>query len=345
MICSASRLGWIAVALFAVSFAASAVRGDVTSDIIHQMTYGTRPSSGPPVVDPGVPDPPANPPSHRPPHRPGCNIPIVTVPGWGWGWGGGDYGYNYQQGYYVGSLEAENQYLRDQLMRDELDRQRQQAEAEAAENQQRIDDARRARQEKADRAKAETATRSGIRLLKKGSAQQAAQRFRQAAELDPNDSAPAFYLAQSLFAAGQYAPAAAAIREGLVRSPQWPMAQMDFRFLYADQGDLLTQMGALARHLKGNPLDADAMYVLGFVLFVTGEEEKAKTIFEQVGRISPAEETLRPFLDAVASAPRSEPLAQAGPPPAGDVPGTPAPPIPLPGLLEQHLRQAGEGTN
>ena len=51
--------------------------------------------------------------------------------------------------------------------------------------------------------------------------------------------------------------------------------------MYSDNNKLLQQMGGIARRLKANPNDQDALFLLGYSLFSSGEKEKARAIFEK----------------------------------------------------------------
>jgi cytochrome c-type biogenesis protein CcmH/NrfG len=44
-------------------------------------------------------------------------------------------------------------------------------------------------------------------------------------------------------------------------------------------------------------MDAEAMYLLAFELFATGEEDRARTLFEQTARLSADDRHIVPFLN------------------------------------------------
>lgn len=54
--------------------------------------------------------------------------------------------------------------------------------------------------------------------------------------------------------------------------------------MYGDPDDLVRQMGALARRIQTNPFDGDAVFLLAFELFVSGEVELSRRLFEQAAR-------------------------------------------------------------
>lgn len=145
--------------------------------------------------------------------------------------------------------------------------------------------------------KAKRYTTTGARLFTQGLYHRAAEQFRQATRQVADDATPHFYLAQSLFAAGKFSEAARAVKDGLKINPDWVEADFDMRDLYGNPGDLVPQINTLARDLKANPLDKNALFLLGFELFMTGEKARAQTVFEQVARLEADDRHLVPFFD------------------------------------------------
>ena len=82
--------------------------------------------------------------------------------------------------------------------------------------------------------------RLGIKLLERGSYEKATQAFRAARESRPGSPYASYLLAQALFAAGEYGPAAQAIRDGAAQNPDWARARVDVRSFYSDTRDLKT---------------------------------------------------------------------------------------------------------
>jgi tetratricopeptide (TPR) repeat protein len=293
--------------------------GEASSNIIHQMTYGTRRrADGQTATQLPQPVPPVTPPCINPPIivRP----PIVVGggyggwPGYGFGYGSG-YGYGYSSGNldyyygyanspyspyspygdngYAGSLERENAELRRQL---EMQRARRDARPQG-EPPVEANPPLRGQRERVENLRAESMLRHGIRLFQKGSYAQAAQRFQLAVNLMPDNDFAVFYLAQAQFASGRFSKAVDAIKRGLSENPRWPEAQVDLRTLYTDMADLTQQIADLAKRLKDRPMDAEAMYLLAFELFATGEEDRARTLFEQTARLSADDRHIVPFLN------------------------------------------------
>ena len=280
--------------------------------------------------------------------------------GYGYGYGYPNYGYGYpnygsgydytstynngyqsgySQGQYTTSLEYENQILQSQVNALQQLKRGKGAAAPApngaAANGAPIDPAV-AQRQKGIAQRAETAVRSGRRLFEKGSYAAAADRFEQAAELDPADGASFFYSAQAYLAAEKYDKASAAIAKGLSFNPKWPTKPTDVRAMYGDNNKLLQQMGGIARRLKANPQDKDALFLLGFQLFSSGEKEKARTIFEKLAKQAPGDDRIRPFIEYYHQNGQSVPA----PPPPGPSSAERGP-IPVPDLEEQPVQFAG----
>lgn len=224
--------------------------------------------------------------------NPSCAFPVFSYPiyvGSGGYYGG--YGGGYDS-YALGALANENDRLRDRIERLEEENERQAAEAAPTplpvppKNRPRV-----------DKGRAKTALDAGLRLFQKGSYVQAAKKFQSAVDSFPGDPAALVYLAQAQFAGGQNDRAVQTLKTLLEQHSDWPDAEIDLRVLYGEDGDLIDQMGALARRLKTNPMDSEAMFLLAFELFVTGEIERSRAVFEQAARLSPDDSHLKPFFD------------------------------------------------
>lgn len=147
------------------------------------------------------------------------------------------------------------------------------------------------------RERARQSAANGQKLFSSGSYIRAAERFREGTRYDPEDASNHFYLAQSLFAAKQYSDAAQALKNGLKINPDWVDADFDVRTMYKDEDELGQQLASLAGAIKANPLDRDALYLLGFELFASGQKKNARTILEQVARLEPDDVHVKPFFD------------------------------------------------
>jgi hypothetical protein len=110
----------------------------------------------------------------------------------------------------------------------------------------------------------------------------AAQRFRQAIRLSPDEYLPYFLLAQALLAQGTFHDAFDAIRDGMRRRPDWPADRFRPVELYGPHVDEYSALvrsteKALARH----PLDPELLFLRGYVLWFDGRKEEARPFFRQ----------------------------------------------------------------
>lgn len=149
-----------------------------------------------------------------------------------------------------------------------------------------------------DRARYQQTMETATRLFEIGSYTRAAQNFREAIRYQPDDATPRFFLAQSLFASGQYNEAVTELKTAMKVNPDWLKVDFDMRTLYQDPGDMVRQMAKLGTRLKANPLDRDALFLLGFELYASGEKQKAQAILEQANRLEPGAPHLESFLKA-----------------------------------------------
>ncbi|WP_145253858.1 hypothetical protein [Planctomycetes bacterium Pan216] len=212
---------------------------------------------------------------------------------------GGAYGSSYGTGY-LQALVEQNNLLRQQLAA--MQGQNQPANANQAAKvvlpQRRKNPAQIAQaKQQAFRDRSGTYVTSGIRLFKAGVYNRAAERFEEAARLAADDATPHFLRTQSLIATKRYRDAAVALKNGLKLNGDWLDLGFDMRGLYDDQADLASQMADLAAELQANPLDRDALLLLGFELFMTGRKEEARPLLEQVVRLEPDDSHVKPFFD------------------------------------------------
>lgn len=255
-----------------------------------------------------------------------------------------DYSQGYQNGYsdgqYTTSIEYQNQILQSQLAAlQQTKGPNGKAPPAAVANapSPRVVDPNAVQRVKVTQQRIDTNMKAGQRLFEKGSFSAAADRFEQAAALSPTDSKALFYSAQAYISAEKYDKASAAITRGLAADPNWPSKPTDMRLLYSNKTEHLKVMGEIARRIKANPNDTDALFLLGFQLFSSGETEKARLIFEKLAKQSPGDARLQPFLRLF----HQEGQGIPAPPPPGL--NTEASPIPVPDLAEQPVQFAGDG--
>ncbi|MFO0948900.1 MAG: tetratricopeptide repeat protein [Planctomycetota bacterium] len=208
----------------------------------------------------------------------------------------------------IAQLQNQNDLLRDAKANNQPKK--------LAKNQAQVDRDKRLQQE----TRAQKYVTGGTRLFNAGSYHRAADQFRLAIKQVGDDPTPHFYLAQSLFAMGKYHEAAQAIKDGLKLNPEWLEVDFDMKSMYGNAGDLLTQLRDLGKDLKANPLDRNALFLLGFELFVTGEKERAKIILEQAARLEADDRHLQPFFDYFDKQPNAKLDANEVPRPALVIP-------------------------
>jgi hypothetical protein len=116
----------------------------------------------------------------------------------------------------------------------------------------------------------------------------AAQRFRQAAQVNPNDALAYFLLAQAEFALGKYDAAVAAVEAGLRLDPDWPSAPFRPVTLYGDNvTDLPEHLSALEDALARHPDDAALLFLSAYELWLDGRRDAARPLFERAAAVAP----------------------------------------------------------
>jgi hypothetical protein len=110
----------------------------------------------------------------------------------------------------------------------------------------------------------------------------AAQRFREANRLRPDEPLPYFLLAQSLIALGKYHDALDAILAGMARKPDWPAERFRPIDLYggnvAEYPEHLLRLDlALTKH----PGDPVLSFLNGYQVWFAGRREAAVPLFRQ----------------------------------------------------------------
>jgi len=112
----------------------------------------------------------------------------------------------------------------------------------------------------------------------------AADAFRRTMLLEPDNAVPRFALANALFALGEYEYATFLVRRGMEMLPEWPEVGPDLRDLYGDLDRLAEQ--TLALELYANTQGGrDALLLLGYVRFFTGDLDGARTTFEAAAAV------------------------------------------------------------
>ncbi len=121
---------------------------------------------------------------------------------------------------------------------------------------------------------------AGKRYFKQGKYSLAVEAFQQAVLAAPRDGVPKFYFGLAHFSAGDYEYAAYAIRRGMDRVPSWGKNEMDPRYLYGKSADLDRHLAALTAHVERDPANGDARFLLGYMLYFTGQYAPALEQFD-----------------------------------------------------------------
>jgi tetratricopeptide (TPR) repeat protein len=135
--------------------------------------------------------------------------------------------------------------------------------------------------------------RIGLKLMEKGLYAKAAEAFSEASERK-SVTGP-YLLAQALFATGEYKGAAAAIREGAARNPDWARTKLDLRGFYGDETELRSHVLALEKHQQAHQDDHDAALVMGYVAYMMGDYKRAVAAFNLLPKDDQVAESYRRF--------------------------------------------------
>ncbi len=112
----------------------------------------------------------------------------------------------------------------------------------------------------------------------------AAEEFRAAVILSPDDIILPFTYCQGLFAGGQYAHAASVLRAALSRVPEGNETIYYPRGLYADEDVLTAQIDSLAAATKTEPFNSDFQLLLGYQLLGMGKADEAIEPLTEAGK-------------------------------------------------------------
>ncbi len=146
--------------------------------------------------------------------------------------------------------------------------------------------------------------RAGREAFAEGEYGRAAQRFRQAVRVRPDEPLAYFLLAQALLAGGNYHDAFDAIVAGMRLEPDWPRRRFQPLEMYGRHLDEYTALlpateKALARH----PHDPELLFLRGYVLWFDGRKEEARPFFRRALPGLPNRTLAERFLRALPDAP------------------------------------------
>ncbi len=161
----------------------------------------------------------------------------------------------------------------------------------------------------------------GLAQFKSGSYQPALDTFNAALQKLPNDPVVHEVRALTLFALGDYKPAAAALNSILSSAPGMDWTTMSG--LYGNADDYSVQLRKLEQFCKSNPKDSAAAFVLAYHYLVLGSKDAAISALKAVVKNQPKDVTAKRMLDALV--PAEEPVPPTPGPevtPGSDAPNT-----------------------
>lgn len=120
----------------------------------------------------------------------------------------------------------------------------------------------------------------------------------------PQDGTALFLKSQAQFAAGQYADAAATIREGMKRDAKWTSIDVKPGEVFPARFDAL--LGELKHAAESNPESISLQFLLAHQLWFSGDRAAAKPIFETVAKPWKNADDVMRFLNT--PAPGSRPM-------------------------------------
>jgi hypothetical protein len=150
---------------------------------------------------------------------------------------------------------------------------------------------------------------AGLAQFKSGDYRGALANFDAALAKLPGDPVVHEVRALTLFALGQYKPAAAALNSFLSSAPGMDWTTMSS--LYGNADEYQSQLRQLEQYCKSNPNDASAYFVLAYQYLVIGSKDAAVDALKVVVKNQPKDATAKRMLDALAPPESSQPSAVA----------------------------------
>lgn len=127
---------------------------------------------------------------------------------------------------------------------------------------------------------------------------EALQRYRRAARLDPNLAAAHLRMGFALAALGKFDLAAEAFKRGLQLDPNWPGSAFTVGQLYGPkEAEKAAHRNALATASAADDRNPDLLFLLGISYFFDGERERAKRCLTEAARLAGRQDAhLQPLL-------------------------------------------------
>jgi hypothetical protein len=148
-----------------------------------------------------------------------------------------------------------------------------------------------------DTARARQLATYGDRLFRSGNLHRAGERYEQALRADSGSTAALVGLSQVAIARGQFAEAAERFRQTLEAQPNWLVNAPDVQALYGEPSDFAKSIARIESHLQASPNDREAWFVLGVQWYLSGRTSKAADVFLRLSDRK-ADPALAAFLEA-----------------------------------------------
>jgi len=125
----------------------------------------------------------------------------------------------------------------------------------------------------------------GIELFRQGRYLEAADTFQVASEMDQGSAASRIYAGHALFAVGRYRDAVRHIRRAFELQPRIAHLTYDMRGDYDEPAEFNEQYKALQTALKLSPRDPDRLFMIGYVLYYSGQRSQSYPFLARVHKL------------------------------------------------------------
>lgn len=120
--------------------------------------------------------------------------------------------------------------------------------------------------------------------------------------IDENDGAAKLLYGLATFAEGDFAVAATAVRRALITTPDLIDYPFNIVALYGNEGGFNEQLSALARYIGANPEDREAILLLAYLRYASGEAGEARIMFGALADADPRDSLVVFLRDAATRA-------------------------------------------
>ncbi len=137
------------------------------------------------------------------------------------------------------------------------------------------------------RAESARLTALGLEAFAEAQYGRAAQRFRQATQVNPNDARAHLLLAQAEVALGKYDEAVEAIHQGMRLDPDWATAKFRPVALYnGNVADWPEHLQRLQEALTQHPNDGVLLFLTAYQLWFDGRQDEARALFQLAAAVA-----------------------------------------------------------